>query len=58
MTLFLSGPDYFKKYFQVCVFYNRFCIAVLGFDNSQSNVEQMQEPINNLVIFVCISGPI
>ena len=54
--LFLSGLVYFKKYFQVWVFIIGFVLQFLGFDNSQSNIEQMQEPINNLVIFVCISG--
>ena len=57
--LFLSGPGLFQKIFSgLGVFIIGFVLQFLGFDNSQSNVEQMQEPINNLVIFVCISGPI
>ncbi len=57
--LFLSGPGLFQKIFSgLGVFIIGFVLQFLGFDNSQSNIEQMQEPINNLVIFVCISGPI
>ena len=48
--LFLSGPGLFQKIFSgLGVFIIGFVLQFLGFDNSQSSVEQMQEPINNLV---------
>jgi len=57
--LFLAGPGLFQKVFSgFGVFILGFVLQFLGFNNTEATIQEMQEPVNNLVLFICIIGPI
>ena len=57
--LFLAGPGLFQKVFSgLGVFILGFVLQFLGFSNTESTILEMKEPVNNLVLFICIIGPI
>ena len=57
--LFLAGPGLFQKVFSgLGVFILGFVLQFLGFGNTETTIEEMKEPVNNLVLFICIVGPI
>lgn len=57
--LFLAGPGLFQKVFSgLGVFILGFVLQFLGFSNTEATIQEMKEPVNNLVIFICIIGPI
>ena len=57
--LFLAGPGLFQKVFSgLGVFILGFVLQFLGFGNIETTIEEMKEPVNNLVLFICIVGPI
>ena len=35
-----------------------FVLQFLGFGNTEASIQEMKEPVNNLVLFICIIGPI
>ena len=57
--LFLAGPGLFQKVFSgLGVFILGFVLQFLGFSNTEATIQEMKEPVNNLVLFICIIGPI
>ena len=57
--LFLAGPGLFQKVFSgLGVFILGFVLQFLGFSNTEATIQEMEEPVNNLVLFICIIGPI
>ena len=57
--LFLAGPGLFQKVFSgLGVFILGFVLQFLGFSNTEATIQEMKEPVNNLVLFICIVGPI
>ena len=57
--LFLAGPGLFQKVFSgFGVFIIGFVLQFLGFSNTEATIQEMKEPVNNLVLFICIIGPI
>ena len=57
--LFLAGPGLFQKVFSgLGVFILGFVLQFLGFSNTESTILEMKEPVNNLVLFICIIGPV
>jgi len=57
--LFLAGPGLFQKVFSgLGVFILGFVLQFLGFGNTEATILEMKEPVNNLVLFICIIGPI
>ena len=57
--LFLAGPGLFQKVFSgLGVFILGFVLQFLGFGNTETTILEMKEPVNNLVLFICIIGPI
>ena len=57
--LFLAGPGLFQKVFSgLGVFILGFVLQFLGFGNTEASIQEMKEPVNNLVLFICIIGPI
>ncbi len=57
--LFLAGPGLFQKVFSgLGVFILGFVLQFLGFSNTEATIQEMKEPVDNLVLFICIVGPI
>ena len=57
--LFLAGPGLFQKVFSgLGVFILGFVLQFLGFSNTEATIQEMKEPVNNLVLFICMIGPI
>ena len=57
--LFLAGPGLFQKVFSgLGVFILGFVLQFLGFSNTEATIQEMKEPVNNLVLLICIIGPI
>ena len=57
--LFLAGPGLFQKVFSgLGVFILGFVLQFLGFGNTEATIQEMKDPVNNLVLFICIIGPI
>ena len=57
--LFLAGPGLFQKVFSgLGVFILGFVLQFLGFSNTEATIQEMKEPVNNLVLFICVIGPI
>ena len=57
--LFLAGPGLFQKVFSgLGVFILGFVLQFLGFSNTEATIQEMKEPLNNLVLFICIICPI
>ena len=57
--LFLAGPGLFQKVFSgLGVFILGFVLQFLGFSNTEATIQEMKEPVNILVLFICIIGPI
>jgi len=57
--LFLAGPGLFQKVFSgLGVFILGFVLQFLGFSNTEATIQEMKDPVNNLVLFICIIGPI
>ena len=53
--LFLAGPGLFQKVFSgLGVFILGFVLQFLGFSNTEATIQEMKEPVNNLVLFICI----
>ena len=51
--------DRFQKVFSgLGVFILGFVLQFLGFSNTEATIQEMKEPVNNLVLFICIIGPI
>ena len=57
--LFLAGPGLFQKIFSgLGVFIIGFVLQFLGFSNTEASIQDMQQPATNLVLFICVIGPI
>ena len=57
--LFLAGPGLFQKVFSgLGVFILGFVLQFLGFSNTEATIQEMKEPVDNLVLFICVVGPI
>ena len=54
-----SGSRFISKVFSgFGVFIIGFVLQFLGFSNTEATIQEMKEPVNNLVLFICIIGPI